>query len=34
LTPVSPVKKYEIEQGRKPVSVEEKNCDWDIMSLP
>ena len=27
------VKKYEIEQGRKPVSVEEDNCGWDITSL-
>lgn len=27
------VKKYEIEQGRKPVSVEEENCGWDITSL-
>jgi Protein NO VEIN, C-terminal len=27
------VKKYETEQGRKPVSVEEENCGWDITSL-
>ena len=27
------VKKYEIEQGRKPVSVEEENCGWDLTSL-
>jgi superfamily II DNA or RNA helicase len=27
------VKTYEIEQGRKPVSVEEENCGWDITSL-
>jgi superfamily II DNA or RNA helicase len=27
------VKRYEIEQGRKPVSVEEENCGWDITSL-
>lgn len=27
------VKKFEIEQGRKPVSVEEENCGWDITSL-
>jgi superfamily II DNA or RNA helicase len=27
------VKKYEVEQGRKPVSVEEENCGWDITSL-
>ena len=27
------VKQYEIEQGRKPVSVEEENCGWDITSL-
>jgi len=27
------VAKYEIEQGRKPVSVEEENCGWDITSL-
>jgi hypothetical protein len=26
-------KNYEIEQGRKPVSVEEENCGWDITSL-
>jgi hypothetical protein len=27
------VKKYEVEHGRKPVSVEEENCGWDITSL-
>jgi len=27
------VKKFEIEKGRKPVSVEEENCGWDITSL-
>jgi Domain of unknown function (DUF3883) len=27
------VKKCEIAQGRKPVSVEEENCGWDITSL-
>lgn len=27
------VKKFELEQGRKPVSVEEENCGWDITSL-
>jgi hypothetical protein len=27
------VKKYEVSQGRKPVSVEEENCGWDISSL-
>src|SRR5262249_61627838 len=27
------VKKHEIEQGRKPVSVEEENCGWDITWL-
>jgi len=26
-------KKYEISQGRKPVSVEEENCGWDLTSL-
>ena len=26
-------KKHEREQGRKPVSVEEENCGWDITSL-
>jgi hypothetical protein len=25
---------YERSQGRKPVSVEEENCGWDITSLP
>ena len=24
------VKQYEIGQGRKPVSVEEENCGWDL----
>ncbi len=27
------VMKYEREQGRKPVSVEEENCGWDVSSL-
>jgi hypothetical protein len=27
------VKRHETEQGRKPVSVEEENCGWDITSL-
>jgi hypothetical protein len=27
------VKRYEMSQGRKPVSVEEENCGWDITSL-
>ena len=27
------VMKYEREQGRKPVSVEEDNCGWDVSSL-
>ncbi|HWE00892.1 MAG TPA: helicase-related protein [Tepidisphaeraceae bacterium] len=27
------VKKHEIAEGRKPVSVEEENCGWDISSL-
>ncbi len=26
-------KKHEISQGRKPVSVEEENCGWDLTSL-
>jgi superfamily II DNA or RNA helicase len=26
-------KKYEVAEGRKPVSVEEENCGWDISSL-
>ena len=26
-------KEYEISQGRKPVSVEEENCGWDLSSL-
>jgi len=30
---VEVTKKYEREQGRKPVSVEEENCGWDISSL-
>jgi hypothetical protein len=25
--------KYEVSQGRKPVSVEEENCGWDLTSL-
>jgi superfamily II DNA or RNA helicase len=27
------VKEFEIGQGRKPVSVEEENCGWDITAL-
>jgi len=27
------VMKYERDQGRKPVSVEEENCGWDVTSL-
>src|SRR5439155_23746001 len=27
------IKEFEIAQGRKPVSVEEENCGWDITSL-
>jgi len=27
------VKKHEFNEGRKPVSVEEENCGWDISSL-
>lgn len=30
---IEAVKKYEVQQGRKPVSVEEENCGWDISSL-
>ena len=30
---VEETKKYEIGQGRKPVSVEEENCGWDVTSL-
>ena len=30
---VEQAKKYEISQGRKPVSVEEENCGWDVTSL-
>jgi len=30
---VKVTKKYKREQGRKPVSVEETNCGWDISSL-
>ena len=26
-------KKYEVSQGRKPVSVEDDNCGWDLTSL-
>jgi hypothetical protein len=30
---VEQAKRYEVSQGRKPVSVEEENCGWDITSL-
>ncbi|MBI3467151.1 MAG: DUF3883 domain-containing protein, partial [Planctomycetes bacterium] len=30
---VEAVMKYEHAQGRKPVSVEEENCGWDVTSL-
>jgi hypothetical protein len=30
---IAEAKKYEISQGRKPVSVEEENCGWDLTSL-
>jgi hypothetical protein len=30
---IEETKKYESSQGRKPVSVEEENCGWDITSL-
>ncbi|HZZ29147.1 MAG TPA: helicase-related protein [Pirellulales bacterium] len=30
---IEEVKQYEAEQGRKPISVEEENCGWDITSL-
>ena len=30
---VEVAKQYEISQGRKPVSVEEENCGWDLTSL-
>jgi Domain of unknown function (DUF3883) len=30
---VEETKKYEVSQGRKPVSVEEENCGWDVTSL-
>jgi hypothetical protein len=30
---VEVVMQYEAEQGRKPVSVEEENCGWDVTSL-
>jgi superfamily II DNA or RNA helicase len=30
---VEVVMQYEADQGRKPVSVEEENCGWDITSL-
>ena len=30
---IEETKRYEVEQGRKPVSVEEGNCGWDITSL-
>jgi superfamily II DNA or RNA helicase len=30
---VQTARQYEIGQGRKPVSVEEENCGWDLTSL-
>ncbi len=30
---VEVAKQYEIDQGRKPISVEEENCGWDLTSL-
>src|SRR6185369_3062318 len=30
---VDVVMKHEREHGRKPVSVEEENCGWDVTSL-
>ena len=30
---IEEAKKYESGQGRKPVSVEEENCGWDLTSL-
>ena len=30
---VNAVMQYETDQGRKPVSVEEENCGWDVTSL-
>ena len=30
---VAVVMQYEQDQGRKPVSVEEENCGWDVTSL-
>ncbi|MBN1909331.1 MAG: DUF3883 domain-containing protein [Pirellulales bacterium] len=30
---IETTKQYETSQGRKPVSVEEENCGWDITSL-
>jgi hypothetical protein len=30
---VAEARKHEISQGRKPVSVEEENCGWDLTSL-
>ncbi len=30
---VEVAKQYEIGQGRKPISVEEENCGWDLTSL-
>jgi len=30
---VEVVMQYEADQGRKPVSVEEENCGWDVTSL-
>jgi hypothetical protein len=31
--PQEVVMQYEADQGRKPVSVEEENCGWDVTSL-
>jgi hypothetical protein len=30
---VAEAKRFEISEGRKPVSVEEENCGWDLTSL-
>ena len=30
---VEVARQYEVNQGRKPVSVEEENCGWDLTSL-
>jgi len=30
---IETAKQYETSQGRKPVSVEEENCGWDLTSL-